>query len=210
MDNEQYLLLLLADANLPTGSFVASSGLESYAKHGFLPNSNSGEKVMDFVRSSLDVYARSSLPFVLDAHEVVEHVEDVERAKSKIQELDALCEAMTLNHVARRASKAQGVALLTLFTKGFTRPAWLGSSGSDSRWDTVTSLVDALKLDVRREDTPGHLAVCWGVLTAALGLSSGRSTPNCIPTILTNIPQNAVNTSTSFSTPAPSSPPPSA
>ncbi|KAF8484238.1 hypothetical protein JB92DRAFT_3264389, partial [Gautieria morchelliformis] len=31
---EQYILLLLSDGNLPTGSFAPSSGLESYVKHG--------------------------------------------------------------------------------------------------------------------------------------------------------------------------------
>jgi urease accessory protein len=33
---ETHLLFVLLDSNLPTGGFVSSSGLESYAKHGFL------------------------------------------------------------------------------------------------------------------------------------------------------------------------------
>ncbi|KIJ57069.1 hypothetical protein M422DRAFT_23181 [Sphaerobolus stellatus SS14] len=171
MDPEQYLLLLLADANLPTGSFVASAGLESYVKHGFLPSGNIG--IVEFVKSSLDTYARSSMPFLGDAHAVVagsRKLEDVEECRRKIKQLDALYDTMTLNHVARRASKAQGVALLTLFSKGFTPPAWVSPS---PEWTAAAKLIDDLKLDVRGEDTPGHLPVCWGVLTAALNLSLG-------------------------------------
>ena len=37
--------------------------------------------------------------------------------------------------------------------------------------------IDKLKLAVRREETHGHLPVCWGVLTAALGLSLGANVP---------------------------------
>jgi len=37
-ERETYLLLLLSDSNLPTGGFVASSGLESFYAHGLLHN----------------------------------------------------------------------------------------------------------------------------------------------------------------------------
>jgi urease accessory protein len=189
VETEEYILLLLSDGNLPTGSFVASSGLESYVKHGFFASSvtssvGSTEKTMDFVRYSLESYSHSALPFVMDAHVAVSGVLDAwkghgvqtfEGCREKIIQLDALYDAMTLNHVARRASKAQGVALLTLFSKGFSRPTWLasGDSDDDKRWSTISSFVDRLKLDIRRSATHGHLPVCWGVLTAALHLSAG-------------------------------------
>jgi len=173
MDMEEYLLLVLADANLPTGSFVASSGLESFAKHGFLPSSNPAERITYFLQSSLGSYARTSLPFVRDAHAIVLEMDgqNLEECRKRLEELDALYGAMTLNRVARRASKAQGVALLTLFSKGFSCPTWLSSVSNEK----VSALVENLKLQVRREATPGHLPVCWGVLTASLGLSLERS-----------------------------------
>ncbi|KAF9031810.1 urease accessory protein UreF [Hymenopellis radicata] len=149
-DDDTYILLLLADSNLPTGSFVASSGLESYMKHGF----GSGD-VVTFVRDSLASYGRSALPFVSDAHRLMSRYRDGDSNDSAvvIEELAALEElydSMTLNHVARRASKAQGVALLTLYTKAFAPPA---SHPENSR----------------------HLPTCWGVLTAALGLTLERA-----------------------------------
>lgn len=169
MDMEEYLLLVLADANLPTGSFVASSGLESFAKHGFLPSSNPAERITSFLQSSLESYARTSLPFVRDAHAIVLDMDSLEECRKRLEALDALYGAMTLNRVARRASKAQGVALLTLFSKGFSCPTWLSSVSNEK----VSALVEDLKRQVRREATPGHLPVCWGVLTASLGLSLG-------------------------------------
>ena len=192
-----------------TGSFVASAGLESYATHGFLFHSGSVQKdrladVADFVRDNIQSYAQSALAFVSDAHELVQtmirHAESPERAApggilaedalSGLMALDELYEAMTLNHVARRASRTQGVALLSLYSKGFTKPATfndrLWTSGTDGaavetelvdQGVALSQFVDKLKLAVRREDTPGHLPICWGVLTAALGLSLGATLP---------------------------------
>ena len=195
-DHEAYILLLLSDSNLPTGSFVASAGLESYVTHGFFSNLSSSstpspadkmDYTVNFLRDSLSTYARSALPFVLDTHRAVEDaLQDMESsaddamdcAMTRVLELDELYESMTLNHIARRASKTQGVALLTLLSKGFSKPRLSQhleastDSGVDSR---AASLVDRLKLLVRREETHGHLPICWGVLTAALKLSAGTS-----------------------------------
>ena len=185
-DDEAYLLLLLADSNLPTGSFVASSGLESYIKHGF-SSLTPDPTTLTFLRDSLQSYARSSLPFVSDAHRLVASLVESQKGDNSVTmesvldsltRLDDLYEALTLNHVARRASKAQGVALLTLYSKGFTTPASLSSYSDPETRDCekcMLQLLDKFKLMVRREEAPGHLPVCWGALTAALGLSRGLS-----------------------------------
>ncbi|KAG8933659.1 hypothetical protein FRC01_007799 [Tulasnella sp. 417] len=149
--HEAYILLLLSDANLPTGSFVASAGLESYIKHGFFstsaqpdgtsPFSNLSQEssesdptsvkdtpnpprltsaTMRFLQDSVQSYARSALPFVGGVHDITEKVLSGSEGSDDLQDimqLDSLYESMTLNHVARRASKAQGVALLTLYSK---------------------------------------------------------------------------------------------
>ena len=183
-DEETYILLLLSDSNLPTGSFVASNGLESYMKHGFPapPTSAVAQATIDFVRDNLASYARTAIPFVSDAHRAVESLilqEEVGKARGVLdilRELDDLYQAMTLNHVARRASTAQGVALLTLYSKGFLRP----TSVSDfpcipplPHENQMAKLVDEFKMNIRREEVAGHLPVCWGILTAALGLKLG-------------------------------------
>lgn len=216
-DAEAYLLLLLSDGNLPTGSFVASSGLESLFAHALaIPSSSSSHQpagskshdplltITSSIRDSLSSYARSAIPFVRDTHRVVEDyassssssptspsTDDVlNQALNSLLQLDALYECTTLNHVARRASSTQGVALLTLYSKGFSVPAFLSTSHHPASADTINGvepsecsrekrdarmikLVDRLKFLVRRGDTPGHLPICWGVLAGALGLSIG-------------------------------------
>lgn len=179
-DDETYILLLLADSNLPTGSFVASSGLESYMKHGF----GSGGDVTAFIRDSLASYGRSALPFVADAHRLMARYRSGDGADSAafvadLVALEAFYDSMTLNHVARRASKAQGVALLTLYTKAFAPPASHPSSSSVVQRRTAMFFSD-FKTMVRREQTSGHLPTCWGVLTAALDLTLGILTCPCL------------------------------
>jgi urease accessory protein len=205
-EKEAYLLLILSDANLPTGSFVASAGLESTAAHALfrLPTGNpAGSDILAFLRSSVDTYARSALPFARDAHRVAAayaggQMTELDDALAALARLDALYDASTLNHVARRASCAQGTALLTLYTRGFTRPALMISESMAGVTKTTTvpdveaatidnedngeresragALIAALKVRVRRgdADAPGHLPVCWGVLVGALGLTVGE------------------------------------
>jgi len=184
-DKESYLLLLLSDANLPTGSFVASAGLESTAAHAlFHVPGPPGSDILAFLRSSVDTYARSALPFARDAHRITAAYTsgetELDTALTALTRLDALYDASTLNHIARRASCAQGAALLTLYTRGFTRPALLlllPNDGEEEEEDRGAVLVAALKLLVRRgePDAPvWHLPVCWGVLTGALGLTVER------------------------------------
>lgn len=146
------------------------------------------EYTVEFIRDSLASYARSALPFVSDAHTLVQDrvaspatadpAEAMDAAVRGLHALDGLYETMTLNHVARRASRTQGVALLSLYSKGFSKPP-ISQAACDADMDDrerqLGSLIDRLKLAVRREETQGHLPVCWGVLTAALGLSLERS-----------------------------------
>src|SRR5262249_34698388 len=81
-------------------------------------------------------------------------------------------------HVARRASKAQGIALLTLYSKGFSRPKCLPDCIADDvriHESRLSTLLDKYKLLIRKEEAPGHLPICWGMLTGALGLTLGQS-----------------------------------
>jgi len=193
-DAETYILLLLSDSNLPTGSFVASTGLESYMKHGFPapPTSTVAQATIDFVRDNLASYARTAIPFVSDAHRAVESLalqdemnEELEVGKTNVlgilRELDDLYQSMTLNHVARRASTAQGVALLTLYSKGFSRPTSISDfpcTRPTHCEKQMAKLFDEFKMNIRKEEVAGHLPVCWGILTAALGLKLGMHTQN--------------------------------
>jgi urease accessory protein len=179
---ETHLLYILLDSNLPTGGFVASSGLESYVKHGFLgTSSNAGsiDGLVKFVQESVRNYAASTGGFVRDAWRLVGHrpssggetfAEDI---VDDVLRLDALYEAMTLNHVTRRSSTAQGIALLTLFSKAFADADPDGDPTRDERRARGKLVIDRFKKLVRLGKTPGHLPVCWGLLTSSAGLSLG-------------------------------------
>ncbi|KAH7103074.1 urease accessory protein UreF [Auriculariales sp. MPI-PUGE-AT-0066] len=164
----EYTLLLLSDGNLPTGAFVASSGLESYLAHGFGAASDR-QSMMPFVRSSLSAYAASALTFVHNVHQLVlRHLASdvtLDEVLIELHTIDELYHTTLLNEPARRASKAQGVALLTLYTKGLSSP--------DAQ--RQATLVDKFKLLVRKGSTPGHLPTCWAILTAVIALPADRT-----------------------------------
>lgn len=204
---ERHVLYILLDSNLPTGGFVASSGLESYAKHGFFSSSHLAslsdiqgsaragvgiqEAVVAFAQSSVMNYAKSTLAFVKDAWTLLDRLQIAEAGDlskeatvATLKKLDDLYEAMTLNHVTRRSSTAQGIALLTLLTKGFappnlnfpvqsTRTNVMEAGGEEDEPLWWKSSVDTFKRMIRRGEAHGHLPVCWGVLTRAMGLSLG-------------------------------------
>lgn len=86
----------------------------------------------------------------------------------EILRIDAELEAMLLNHVARRASKAQGIALLSLYSRAF---AALPEAGT-----AIDELMEELKSATRGRlaRMQGHLPICFAVLNAALGLPLGE------------------------------------
>ncbi|BGO98217.1 Urease accessory protein UreF [Rhodotorula toruloides ATCC 204091] len=209
---EQYLLLVLSDSNLPTGGFVASSGLESWVQHGYAalqadasaPSTSTPPPppsstlpgpegpLLGFVRHSLHSYARLNVPLLCAAHQAVSSVSPpyppssahpaklptptdstFQIALSSLVSTDALCEALTLNHVARRASIAQGIALLTLYERAFSPPP------STAGQDAVRDLVAAYRTKVRKgeDGACGHMSVAFAVLTAAVGVSLDSALP---------------------------------
>jgi urease accessory protein len=99
-DSSDWLLWQLADSAFPTGSFAHSTGLEAAWQHNEVRQR--GELVA-FIEASLDQLGHTALPFVTAAFD----------APEKLKELDCLYDVMTTNHVANRASRAQGRAFLS-------------------------------------------------------------------------------------------------
>jgi len=66
--------------------------------------------LISFIEAGLHQLGHAALPFVIAAHAEPERVE----------ELDILCDAFTTNHVANRASRAQGKAFRAAVQKVFT------------------------------------------------------------------------------------------
>jgi len=164
--------------------------------------------VTDFAEAEVGQYAQTTGCFVKDAWRLVHSLlsrpdqgTDLGQVLNQIEKLDEYHEATLLSHVARRASKAQGIAMLTLYGRGLSRPVGfelelderseVDSASDNGEDDEIGSreererveirkkkakkVIDAYKLLVRKGSVPGHLAICWGVITAALGLALGTS-----------------------------------
>ena len=148
------------DSAFPTGGFAHSSGLEAAWQHGEV---RGREELISFLEASLHQLGHASLPFVTAAFD----------APKKLAEFDSLCDAFTSNHVANRASRAQGRAFLTAVERIFKSEIRNPKSeihfahfapvfGASLRW-----------LEIRRETTLqmfffNHLR---GVLAAAVRLN---------------------------------------
>jgi urease accessory protein len=162
-------LLLLADSALPLGSFAFSSGLESYlAHHKPSPPSASQLPAFNiFLRLSLSTLASTALPYVLAGY----------RTPWEIETLDNDLDASTPCTVARRASIAQGRALLAVWDRSFksqysnntTHPH--GGENGTSESDKAVEALTAFSVALRTSDLlNAHLAPLWGLVTRILSV----------------------------------------
>ncbi|KAF2637654.1 urease accessory protein UreF [Massarina eburnea CBS 473.64] len=153
-DEALHALLLLSDSALPLGSFAFSSGLESYLAHHkpSPPSASQLPSFHTFLRLSLSTLASTALPYVLTGHR---HPEDVET-------LDNDFDASTPCTVARRASIAQGRALLAVWDRSYK------AQYTDST-SAATASLTAFSKALRTSDTlNAHLAPLWGLVTRVL------------------------------------------
>ncbi|KAJ9074727.1 hypothetical protein DSO57_1003782 [Entomophthora muscae] len=176
---QQILLWQLSDSALPIGGFVASGGLEAACQSGQVTSLDS---FVSFLRTSLHSYAHTTVPFVVACHAVaaayvrgqsdikseVKSEVTLEQAIREIVELDQLYHVSTLNPIVRRASKAQGVAMMMLYSKSFMpndTPDMFGKECPNS-----PALVGAYKQFIRKGEAQGHLPLCFPLLLASLGI----------------------------------------
>jgi urease accessory protein len=157
--SSQHFLLLLSDSALPLGSFAFSSGLESYLAHT-RPKS-SFPVFLDF---SLSSYASTTLPFVLAAH----------RNPIDLLKLDDTLDAAIMCTVGRRASVAQGRALLSIWDRSFSNA--LPPGASREAIDALKEFAITLRLtsSVASGDLPtasAHLGPLFGAIACILGMS---------------------------------------
>ncbi|KAI0434682.1 UreF-domain-containing protein [Xylaria sp. FL1042] len=200
-DSSHHYLLLLSDSSLPLGSFAFSSGLESYIAHARSPSSSFSSSTSStstllykptftsFLPLSLSSYARTTLPFVLAAH----------RDPSTIATLDDTLDASIICAVGRRASIAQGRALLSIWEKslapssavsadarraleGFSATLRASNSTSISTSSRKTSHGGKSTSDITDDDddnddyvlpppVSAHLAPLFGAVAHLLGLT---------------------------------------
>lgn len=165
-----HALFLLSDSALPLGSFAFSSGLESYLAHHkpSPPSASQLPAFQTFLRLSLSTLASTALPYVLASYR---HPEDIER-------LDNDFDASTPCTVARRASIAQGRALLAVWDRSFKAqytktPAVEQASNGDGAMggDAAIRVIIAFSAAIRTsEDMNAHLAPLWGLVTCILSV----------------------------------------
>ncbi|KAF3053331.1 hypothetical protein E8E11_011076 [Didymella keratinophila] len=163
-----HALLLLSDSALPLGSFAFSSGLESYLAH-HKPSASSPQLPLfnTFLRLSLATLASTALPYVLAGY----------RSPADIETLDNDFDASTPCTVARRASIAQGRALLAVWERSFKAQYRRSGSSSDEDEDSesdASTAIDALSsFSLALRSSPSlnaHYAPLWGVVTRILGV----------------------------------------
>ncbi|KAF1948715.1 hypothetical protein CC80DRAFT_520986 [Byssothecium circinans] len=169
-DGALHALLLLSDSAIPLGSFAFSSGLESYLAHHkpSPPSASQLHSFNTFLRLSLSTLASTALPYVLAGHR---HPEDVET-------LDNDFDASTPCTVARRASTAQGRALLTVWDRSFkphythdTTTTTTTTTTTNNNNNTAIAFLNAFSTAMKTSDTiNAHLAPLWGLVTRVLAV----------------------------------------
>lgn len=179
-ESNDWLMWQLADSAFPTGGFAHSNGLEAAWQNGEIQNTDA---LAQWLEAALCQVGHASLCLMTATH----------AEPQRFSELDQLCECFTLNHVANRASRLQGRALLATARKIFFAPGveagrvgmktqsqvegcklQVGSSShQDASSVTHPSAVSVPTLPgVSEAETKyGHLAPSFGAVTRALGLS---------------------------------------
>jgi urease accessory protein len=143
--HNDWLIWQLIDSAFPTGGFAHSGGLEAALQHGMIPDEAA---LGQFIRVSLQQTRRGVLCFMADAH----------ASPDAFIQIDQRCDVFLNNHVANRASRAQGRALLASAAKTFEHARLIELAAS-----------------VREQKSPGHLAPAFGIVTQSLQLSVAQA-----------------------------------
>jgi urease accessory protein len=143
--HDELLIWQIADTAFPVGGFAHSGGLESARHAGEV---NGPEALRDFIEAAIVQAKFGMLPFVKGAHEDVEPVGD----------LDALCDAFLVNHVANRASRSLGRALLYVAGASFGHRA-----------------LESLARQWQGSGSPQHYGVVFGAVSRLLSLPLSRT-----------------------------------
>ncbi|KAK5070968.1 hypothetical protein LTS08_000620 [Lithohypha guttulata] len=165
-------LLLLSDSALPLGSFAYSSGLESYLAHhkgsSNVSSSTSTTLFNQFLKLSVQSMAHTQIPYVLACF----------RDPLALMDLDNDLDASTPCTVQRRASVAQGRALLNVWERAFKLTAQRSSVNTEDDGREAAAALSTFSADLKASaisDVPlpvnGHLAPLWGCVALNLGMN---------------------------------------
>lgn len=137
---EDWLVWQLVDSSFPTGGFAHSGGLEAAWQQGEVA---SRTELISFLQAALRQSGRAALPFVTASW----------KEPGRLADWDELFDAFTSNHVANRASRAQGKAFLAAIVRVFDLHLVPRQCGADSG-----------------QCSPGHWPIVFGATLRRLGV----------------------------------------
>jgi urease accessory protein len=152
----------LADSAFPSGGFAHSGGLEAAWQLGEIQDSRSLE---NYLGSQLLQSGNMALPYLLAVH----------RGPDNFELLDQRHDAFVKNHIARKASCAQGQAILVVAAKAFSIPR-----------------LTELRKSCTDGDTPLHLPTVFGLITRLLEIDADQAARLWLHTLLRDLISSAV------------------
>jgi len=142
---DDWLVWQLVDSAYPAGGLAHSAGLEAARQAGFAMDADS---LAAFVEASLRQAESAAVPFLLAVH----------RSPEALVDCDSAWDLQLNNHVANRASRAQGQAFVSSASRIF---------GGD---DLVV-----LARRVRSRELAGHLATMLGFVTQSFDIPAATA-----------------------------------
>lgn len=143
--SRDWLVWQLADAAFPAGGLAHSGGVEAAAKWGEL---NGIDRFRDFLQAQLTQTAHTLAPPMHAAWQCPE----------KAAAIDRFCQAFIRNHVANRASRAQGKAFLL---------------SAEAAFDLA--VCRQMRDEIRCQRMHGHFPVVFGTVAKALEIDAAQA-----------------------------------
>ncbi|KAG0028025.1 hypothetical protein BGZ82_008643 [Podila clonocystis] len=192
-----WLLWQFLDSALPTGGFIASNGLEAFAK--IHPSNTSPQEVEAYVNWSVHSAGYTNLPFVsavwtlVDTWTAQDQGLKTEKGKQKamqsvlrrIANLDREYDVFMNNAIQNAASRKQGDGIVMMGVKCFAdqlkpvrnrnkgHTAYLGEMDEDEETGSELGpnirILKPFKALLRSEETAGHYPIAFAMIARLLG-----------------------------------------
>ena len=159
MAKNNYLIWQLIDSALPTGALSHSGGLDSWVQIKGI------DDVADKITSLVLQTCAQQLPLLVDIH----------GNPGDVITIDKQMQALMTNHIAQRASVAQGKAMLSVAQKIFPDLVLL-----------------PIRQFIKEKQIAGHYVVVYGYICGLLGLSAEQCRETFIFALMRDLFSSAV------------------